>query len=216
MKNNYFIIIVILLFWSCNDSKTGNPVEEKKIVTNDSLLFREDAVLLIEENTEPEEEEEQNWAKTEMFEEKEVLFNGKLKRFFKYRDFEKVFQKSDSIITADKMQPCTTIFDKEQEPQFIYKDSSLFEWSKNKVAVSSFRFVKGNFIQYKNQTLNVFTTKQDISVLFPYASKYIYTVENEGETLEIVELKEGELSDGMVRLYFKNNTLYSLTWWFPC
>jgi D-hexose-6-phosphate mutarotase len=71
----------------------------------------------------------------EVMEEDEILFNGKLKRYFTIKEFEKVFVKADSIKQLAKEEPCTFIFDTElkndnsniNEFLYYYKEGSRFE-----------------------------------------------------------------------------------------
>lgn len=156
--------------------------------------------------------------------EKDILFNGKLNRFFTLREFENVFGKADSTILMSVEEPCSYIFDnkdgsKDMKDKYLYKDGSRFENSKKKVAVDDFRFENNNFITYKGRNLNASTTLNDLKEIFPNAVKAIGTMDVYGEgELQVIQLREDEnnISDGHINVFIKNGKLFSIHWWFPC
>ena len=113
--------------------------------------------------------------------EKDILFNGKLNRFFTLREFENVFGKADSTVLMSVDAPCSYIFDnkdgsKDLKDKYLYKDGSRFENSKKKVVVDDFRFENNNFITYKGRNLNASTTLNDLKEIFPNAVNAIGTM----------------------------------------
>ena len=156
--------------------------------------------------------------------ESDILFNGKLTRYFSLDDFGKVFGKADSIKLMSEEAPCNYIFEnedgsKDMEDKYLYKNGSRFENTKNKVAVDEFRFTKNNFILFKGIKLNSSTTIKDLKKLFPNAIKDIGTMDVYGEgKLQEIELREDEnnVSDGHLKIFIKNDKLYFMHWWFPC
>ena len=167
-----------------------------------------------------EEIEQQN----EVMLEKDVLFNGKLTRFFSIHDFDKTFGKPDSIKLMIEEEPCSYIFEnpdgsKDMEDKYFYKDGSCFENNKNNLAVDEFRFLNGNFILFKGKKIDALTTLTEMKKIFPNAIKNIrlLNVSEEGE-LKVILLKEDEngVSDGHINMFFKNDKAYFMHWWFPC
>ncbi len=156
--------------------------------------------------------------------ENDILFNGKLKRYFNLSDFDKVFGKSDSIKLVSEGESCHTIFENNDgsfhpEDKYFYKDGSTFENSRDKVAVEEFRFTKNNFIVFKGIKLTADTTTNDLTKIFPIATANIGNMDvyNEGK-LQVIQLLEDDnnTSDGHINLFIKNNKLYFMHWWFPC
>lgn len=103
----------------------------------------------------------------EVMSEKDILFNGKLPRYFTVKEFEKTFGKADSTKLLAEEEPCTYIFDTESQTdnmndnKYFYKDGSRFENFKEKVAVDEFRFSKNNFILFKGKKLSALTTASE-------------------------------------------------------
>jgi hypothetical protein len=160
----------------------------------------------------------------EVMNEEDILFNGKLKRYFSLKEFEDVFGKVDSIKLMSEEEPCSYIFEnedgsKDMEDKYLYKDGSRFENTKEKVAVDEFRFTKSNYILFKGNKLNSYTSITDLQKLFPNAMKSIgiMDVYKEGK-LQVIELREDEnnVSDGHIKMFIKNGKLYFMHWWFPC
>lgn len=150
--------------------------------------------------------------------EADIRFNGKLKRFFKMAEFEKVFGKPDSTQLLKDEAPCVTIFGTEApDDKYLYKDGSCFEVSKNSVAVAEFRFLNGNFITYKGKRIDANTTMDDIKQLFPTAVSGRLGMDKEGK-LWVIQLREDNagISDGHIKLFFKNGKVNFIHWWLPC
>ncbi len=162
--------------------------------------------------------------KREIMLESDMVFNGKLKKYFTIQDFEKVFGKVDSARLMLEKQPCSYVFENEDgskdlNDKYLYKDGSRFENSKDKVAVDEFRFSKNNYILYKGILLDSSKTVNDLRKIFPNAINAIKTIDVYGEgKLKVIELSEDRegISDGHVEIFFKNEKLYSLHWWYPC
>lgn len=163
-------------------------------------------------------------SKNEVMKEEDLLFNGKLKRYFSLKEFENVLGKTDSIKLMSEEEPCSYIFEnedgsKDMEDKYLYKDGSRFENTKEKVAVDEFRFTKNNFILFKGNKLNANTTASDLQKLFPNAIKNIGTMNVYGEgDLQVIQLREDDnnISDGHIKVFIKNGKLYYMHWWFPC
>jgi len=160
----------------------------------------------------------------EVFDVDQMLFNGKLKRYFSYSEFQKVFGEADSVNLLTDVQPCSYIFENEDGSKdagdsYLYKDGSTFEKSKEKVAVDEFRFSKNNYLLYKGKKLDGKTSLEDLKKLFPNAVKSIYDLKvyKEG-ILQVIQLREDEnnVSDGHIKIFMKDGYLYSMHWWFPC
>lgn len=161
----------------------------------------------------------------EVMSEKDILFNGKLKRYFTVKEFDKTFGKADSIKLLAAEEPCTYIFDTEPQTdniddnKYFYKDGSRFENFKEKVAVDEFRFVKNNFILFKGNKLSATTTISELQQIFPNAVSDIGTINvyHEGK-LQVIQLREDDYnnSDGHLNIFIKNGKLHSMHWWFPC
>lgn len=150
--------------------------------------------------------------------EKDIRFNNKLKRFFTRSEFEKVFGKPDSIILLSEEEPCNTIFGTEaKDDKYLYKNGSRFETNKDKVAVDEFWFLNGNFITYKGIRIDANTSMKDIEQLFPNAVKDRLGMDKEGK-LWVIQLKEDEkgISDGHIKMFFKDGKVSFIHWWFPC
>lgn len=150
--------------------------------------------------------------------EQDILFNGKLKRYFTLKEFENTFGKADSIKLMSEEEPCAYIFDNEDgskdlQDKYYYKGGSRFENSNDKMAVDEFRFSKNKYILYKGIKMNSSTTLVDLEMLFPKAIKNIQTMSvfNEGE-LQVIQLREDEnkISDGHIKYSLKteNYILY--------
>lgn len=162
--------------------------------------------------------------KNEVMLEKDILFNGKLRRYFSVQDFEKVFAAADSTKLISEIEPCTAIFEnpdgsKDSDDLYLYKDGSRFEKNKNNIAVDRFRFTKNNYLLFKNIKIDAATTLSDLKSVFPNALKNLETIDvyGEGDLQAIILLEDAEaISDGYIQLFFKNNHAYFIQWWFPC
>lgn len=161
----------------------------------------------------------------EAMSEKDILFNGKLSRYFTVKEFEKTFGKADSTKLLAEEEPCTFIFDTETQTgnmndnKYFYKGGSRFENFKEKVAVDEFRFLKNNFILFKGKKLSALTTVIELQKIFPNAVRDIGTMDVYGEgNLQVIQLREAEnnVSDGHLNIFLKNGKLYFMHWWFPC
>lgn len=161
----------------------------------------------------------------EVMSEKDILFNGKLRRYFTVKEFEKIFGKADSIKLLAEEEPCTYIFDTEpptdnvDDNKYFYKDGSRFENFKEKVAVDEFRFLKNNFILFNGKKLSASTTVSELQKIFPNAVRDMGITDINGEReLQVITLREDEnnVSDGHINIFLKNGKLHSMQWWFPC
>lgn len=154
----------------------------------------------------------------------EIEFNDKVNRFFRLSDFEKTFGKPDSTKLMSEEEPCSYVFEnpdgsKDVDDKYLYKNGSRFENNKDKVAVDEFRFLNGNFMLYKGNKIDSKTTISDLKKIFPNAIRNIKNIDvyQEGN-LQYIQLREDAdgISDGHIRIFFKNNRIYFLHWWFPC
>lgn len=203
------LVFLFLIFAACKKQTSTNNHLQKE--TSDLKKETKDSV-------------EYDFQKAEVMLEQDILFNGKLTRFFDIKEFEKIFGKADSLVLMSKEEPCSYIFEnsdgsKDENDKYIYKKGSRFENSKNQVAVDEFRFTDGNFIMYKGTKLSADTTIEDLKKLFPYAIQNMNKIDvyNEGE-LDYINLREDaeNISDGHINIFFKNGKLYFMHWWFPC
>ncbi|WP_291129315.1 hypothetical protein [Flavobacterium sp. UBA7682] len=215
MKNLALLLMAAILI-SCND-KTNNLVDTPKKTRNEEVKIPNNTI-------EPDSAKIKDYPNEVMLED-DMLFNGKLKRYFSLKDFENVFGKADSIKLLAEEEPCTYIFDTEvqtndsNDNQYFYKDGSRYENYKEKVAVDKFKFLKNNFIVYRGKILSSATSINDLKKLFPNAIQNIKTMEVVGEgKLQIIQLRDEEnnLSDGHINVYLKKGKLYYIHWWFPC
>lgn len=156
--------------------------------------------------------------KSDVMLDEDIRFNGKLKRFFTISEFETAFGKPDSMKLLTDEAPCFTIFETEApDDKYLYKNGSRFETSGDSVAVDEFWFSNGNFITYKGIRIDAYTTMQDIQQLFPTAVKGRLGMGKEGK-LWVIQLKEDEkgISDGHIKMFFRNGKVSFMHWWFPC
>lgn len=216
----YFSLLCIFILLVACTGKDGNKnasqpasLHQKTMVKNDS------SVTATSEATNTSKD-----SLNEVMLEDDILFNGKLKRFFSLNDFEKVFGKADSIKLMSEEAPCTYIFEnpdgsKDMNDRYLYKNGSRFENSQNKVAVDEFRFLNGNYILYKGIKIDAHTTINDLKPIFPNAIRNIgiLDVYEEGK-LRVIQLREDHegISDGHLNLFLKNNRVFFMHWWFPC
>ncbi|WP_106914977.1 hypothetical protein [Chryseobacterium aurantiacum] len=211
-------ILVVILFQSCNQKKESkkDPVIQSEIqkteVKTDSAIQNISKATEIKKDT-----------LDEVMLEQDIMFNGKLKRFFSLNDFGKVFGKADSTRLLSEEQPCTYIFETPENngmnDKYLYKNGSRFENSGQKVAVEEFKFINGNYILYKGIKIDSKSTINDLKRIFPNAIRNIGNLDVYGEgTLQAIRLREDKegISDGHINIFFKNNRIYSLHWWFPC
>ncbi|SMP20421.1 hypothetical protein [Flavobacterium hercynium] len=160
----------------------------------------------------------------EVMKEEDILFNGRLKKYFTLSEFETVFGQNDSIKLLLEEEPCYTIFENKDgsvdpEDKYLYKEGSRFENSKDKVAVDEFKFTKSNFVLFKGIRLDSSTSISDLQKIFPNATKNIGSMDvyKEGK-VQVIQLREDEnnVSDGHINIFIKNGKLYSMHWWYPC
>lgn len=213
----YFpIVFIIILFQSCNKNKEEKEGVTSKTEQKDNKAKTDSAI----QNTRHASEEIKDDGQDDVMLAKDIRFNGKLERIFDLRDFEKVFGKADSTKLMADEQPCSYIFeDGNENDQYLYKNGSCFENTEQKVGVSRFGFLNGNFILYKGQRIDAKTTLDDIKKIFPNSVRNISHLEMYGEgELPVIRLREDKegISDGHINIYFKNNRIYSIYWWFPC
>ncbi|AZA77583.1 hypothetical protein EG347_08680 [Chryseobacterium sp. G0186] len=212
-------LLAIILFQSCNQKKESekNLAPQKEIqeskIQKDSILQDINKAADSKKDT-----------LDEVMLENDIRFNGKLKRYFTLADFEKNFGKADSTKLLSEEEPCTSIFEGSAEDngmndKYFYKDGSRFENSGQKVAVDEFKFVKGNYILYKGIKIGGESTVNDLKKIFPNAIRDIGVLEVYGEgKLQLITLREDKegISDGHINIFFKNNRIYYMHWWFPC
>ncbi|SDJ32235.1 hypothetical protein [Chryseobacterium jejuense] len=212
----YFsIVLVIILLQACNKKK-----EEQLTVSSKTELKESKGKVDSTGHNSKEISEEVKDGQDDVMLAEDIRFNGKTKRIFDLRDFEKVFGKPDSIRLMADENPCAYIFDEGTlEDKYLYKNGSCFENSEEKVGVNEFRFLNGNFILYKGERIDAKTTLDDIRKIFPNSVRNIEKLERPGEgELPVIRLREDKagISDGHINIYFKNNRVHSIWWWFPC
>lgn len=210
-------LFVGLFVSSCGDhtDKTGSNREP----VSDSMVTPVPLKPLV-----PEPENTQVDSLNEVMDAKDIRLNGKLERYFILEQFKTLIGKPDSTRLLSADEPCTTIFeglDGAVDPQakYLYKNGSRYENTGNKVAIDKISFTHGDFITFRNKTLNGSTTLDDLRKLFPNAVKHInvMNVHLEGK-LQAFYLREDKdnISDGHIIVFIKNSKLYALDWWFPC
>ncbi|MFB9079637.1 hypothetical protein ACFFLS_07095 [Flavobacterium procerum] len=213
MKKLILLSIIVCSF-SCHNNttktveKSDQPKETETISENQP---KSDSIVVKD-------------SKNEVMKEEDILFNGKLKRYFTLKEFENALGKTDSIKLMSEEEPCSYIFENEDgsknlEDKYLYKDGSRFENTEDKVAVDEFRFTKNNFILFKGKKLDGNSTIAVLQKLFPNAIKNMGNLDVYGEgTLQVIQLREDEnnISDGHVKVFIKNGKLYYMHWWFPC
>jgi hypothetical protein len=217
---NLIIISIFLMPISCNEKNTSSVKKNEAIVATKKTISETKGKFDTAKFSTSKVTDAQN----EVMREDEILFNGKLTRYFTLRKFEQLFGKADSIKLMSEEEPCSYIFinkdgSKNIDDKYLYKDGSKFENSKNKVAVDEFRFTKNNFLLYKGIKLNAATTISDLQKIFPNAVNNIGTMDVYGEgILKVIQLREDKnnISEGHIEVFIKNGKLYFMHWWFPC
>ena len=133
MKRIILIAFVSVLI-SCNSKQNKETKDIDKSKNSDSLVIKTDLKEKVDSQV-----IKSTSGETEAMLEKDIKFNGTLKRYFSLTDFDKAFGKPDSIkdITEDA---CSYIFE-DAEDKYLFKDGSKFENSKEKVAVAEFKFI---------------------------------------------------------------------------
>lgn len=214
------ILWIFILFSSCTE-KDGNKKDPQPAAPHQKAMAKKDSTVSA---AAPPTTEITKDSLNEVMLEDDILFNGKLKRFFSLNDFEKVFGKADSIKLMSEEAPCAYIFEnpdgsKDMNDRYLYKNGSRFENTQNKVAVDEFRFLNGNYILYKGIKIDSQTTLNDLKPIFPNAIKNIGTLDvyEEGK-FQVIQLREDRegISDGHLKIFFKNNRIFFMHWWFPC
>lgn len=161
---------------------------------------------------------------SEVMDANEIRLNGKLKRYFTLQQFGLVIGKADSSKLLSVVGPCATIFEKsdgfiDPAAKYLYKNGSVYENVKEKVAIQEVNFDKGDFITFRGSTLNNETTLADLQDLFPNAVRNIgvMDVKDKGK-LQVIMLREDKnnVSEGHINIFIKEGKLYYLEWWFPC
>lgn len=212
----YFsIVFVVILLQACNKKKDEKIIVSPKTELKESKGKEDSTVHQSNQIS-----EELNDGQDDVMLAEDIRFNGKTERIFDLKDFEKVFGKADSIKMMADEEPCSYIFDEGTlEDKYLYKNGSCFENSKEKVGVNEFRFLHGNYILYKGKKIDAKTTLDDIRKIFPNSVRNIEKLERPGEgVLPVIRLREDKegISDGHINIYFKNNLIHSIWWWFPC
>ncbi len=215
----YFSIILLFILLPCSCKKEKKSVEPYKIQDrakeSDSGTTLQDTAQIVDVRKD---------TLNEVMSVEDIRFNGELKRFFSLSEFERVFGKADSIRLMSEEAPCSYVFEnsdgsKEMEDKYLYKNGSRFENSEQKVAVDEFKFLNGNYVLYKGIKIDAKSTLHDIKRIFPNAVRNRGTMDvyHEGK-LQVIQLREDEkgISDGHINIFFRNNRIYYLHWWFPC
>jgi len=75
-------------------------------------------------------------ADTEVMAETDILLNGKLKRYFSFKEFKSILVEPDSIQLLSEVESCTNIFQEDDgsiDPgaKYLYKNGSRFECSQS-------------------------------------------------------------------------------------
>lgn len=219
-KGGILFIITLLLMASCTQDDKKQPKTLSKHPSDTVKVH----VKVVEDTTTIENLILETDTSIEVMNEKDILYNGKFKRYFSLDRFYSLMGQPDSIKFLIDENPCTNIF---QEPdgtivpkaKYLYKDGTRFENSGDKIAIDEVYFYKDNFLTYKNVNLNNRTTLSQLKKLFPNALKRSRIIEVAGiGKLQVIELREDEdnVSDGLVKIYIYKGRLYSLHWWFPC
>lgn len=210
----YLLLLTIsILHVSCNNTSTGPNAENTSFTIVKAAEEKVDSISRVDNNSKE--------FPNEVMKESEILFNGKLGKYFSYSDFKKHFGLPDSIVKLIDRDPCTYIFQSEKSPtkdnEFLYKDGSTFERYKQEIGIEEFCFRKSNFITYQGIRVDSSTTLDEMEKLFPIAVKNISPSPYfDQPDVQVVKLQEEFLSDGFIEFYFKNKRAYSINWWFPC
>jgi hypothetical protein len=212
----YAFIFLCLLIVSCSEKRTNRSLVSKPSPSNNELKTNK--------------KEEDNHSSTvkdatnDVMLVNDILFNGKLKRYFTLKEFEITFGKPDSTKLLNEVQPCNIIFENstgeiDQDDSYLYKNGSSFQKNGENLAVEEYRFLNGNYITYRGHRIDSETTKNDLKKIFPKAFRSISQDQHyEEKNLESIILREDKegISDGHIRIFFKRGKIYSIWWWFPC
>ncbi|WP_285008592.1 hypothetical protein [Pedobacter faecalis] len=225
MKLNIPLLVLLnvafsVLIISCNrDGEKSSKKATQKQNKSKNVLSEPGSGI---QNTAP--EVLQSDTAVEVMDEKDILLNGKLKRYFSLKQFHSVLGKPDSSQLLSDVEPCTNIFQEPDgsvhpEARYLFKNGSRFECSQEKVAIDEVNFSHGDFIIFRKQRLNRHTTLATLKKLFPNAAKHIGVMDVAGEgALQVIKLREDKdnISDGHINVFLKFGKLYLLQWWFPC
>ena len=173
MKNTItsFLLSMISIVFGLQSCEKEKKTEQENLTKNE-IGKPNDSVKKIDNTKSNNAITNKETQEIEVFEVNEMLFNGKSKRFFYLKEFEKNFGKADSIKLMSEEAPCSYIFENEdgkKDDKYLYKNGSRFENSKDSVAIDEFRFYNGNFLKYKNHIFNASTTLDDLRKVFPNA-----------------------------------------------
>ncbi len=213
-------VVISLLIISCaREGEKSSKKATQKQNKSKNVLSKSGSGI---QNTAP--EDLQNDTAVEVMDEKDMLINGKLKRYFSLKEFQSVLGKPDSTQLLSDIEPCTSIFQEPDgsvhpEARYVYKNGSRFECSQEKVAIDQVNFSHGDFIIFRKQRLNRHTTLATLKKLFPNAIKHVGVMDVAGEgALQVIKLREDKdnITDGHINVFLKFGKLYLLQWWFPC
>ncbi|RXK85987.1 hypothetical protein [Filimonas effusa] len=211
-----FLFITCLLSASCNSTQQS---------LQKATLDKDTAAALTGPLLQPERQATATGdTAIEVLNAEEIRLNGKLKRYFSLTQFRAVLGEPDSTKLLRDEEPCTTIFEEadgsvDPMASYLYKNGSRYEHAKDKVAIDEISFTHGDFIIYRQVSLNAGTTVDDLRKLFPNAVAHMSIMEvYEHGKLQVIQLREdnNNVSDGQIRLFLKEGKLYSMHWWFPC
>ena len=209
----YFLVFLSSLFFSCNNRSTGPNGENTSFTIVEAAEEKVDSISRVDNDSQE--------FPNEVMKQSEILFNGKLGKYFSYSDFKKHFGLADSTKKLIDVEPCTYIFQSEEQPtndnQFLFKDGSTFERYKQEIGIEEFCFRNSNFMTYKGLRIDSTTTLDEMEKLFPIAVKNILpSPYSDQPDMQRIKLQEEFPSDGFIEFYFKNKRAYSINWWFPC
>jgi len=213
----YGVIFLSLSIVSCNEKTRNNNLVSKSNPSKHQQIF----INAVEDDNQS---LKANDTINDVMLVDDILFNGKLKRFFTSKEFELTFGKPDSTKLLSEVQPCNIIFENstggiDEDDTYKYKNGSIFQKNGKNLAVEEYRFLNGNFIIYSGLRIDSESTKKDLKRIFPNAFRNIRQDQhNEEKRLESIILKEDKegVSDGHIRIFFKKDKVYSIWWWFPC
>ncbi|SMP07661.1 hypothetical protein SAMN06264346_101677 [Chryseobacterium profundimaris] len=220
IRKGILFIIALISIASCTQDNKKQPNILAKKPSDKSMVH----VKSLNDSTKIETRKSETDTSIEVMNDKDILYNGKFKRYFSINRFYSLLGQPDSIKFLIDENPCTSIFEEPEgtpaaEEKYLYKNGTRFENSGEKVAIDKVCFHNGNFILFKNIVLNKRTSLAQLKKLFPNALKRsrIIEIADIGK-LQVIELREDEdnVSDGLVKIYIYKGRLYSLHWWFPC
>ena len=224
MRMRYFLSIVAVLLYACQ-SRSTQQINDKLV--DSSVVVAIDTVLV----NPTRKNKEVEWEDIEVMDYRDIKYQGSLPRYFSVADFERVFGKIDSLVPVSSDAPCDdglfwykhdgslSMEELNEISQYWFKNGSRYERYADSVAVDNFKLRGGNFIVFKDIRLDSLSTIKDFGRLFPNATKGLSDMDvyQEGR-LQMLILKEEPLgiSDGHLRLFFKDGRFYMIHHWFPC